>query len=178
MPAQRIGPLYGPLPEINEAWELKAEDGTVLYSPDDMLELIMEMQEIRTAYDQMSKMSIAMNSTADLSTRTVKSIQQDVIKWDTLNDQYNAKVEEIPVAVVGDLPIIKADVVEYSEEPLKNPGSYMSSQLQQLRERISRLQLDVCRRLDLCSFGLGEAICCSGPSGMGNNLGGVPLYRS
>ena len=177
MPAQRIGPLYGPLPEINEAWEYKAEDGTVLYSPDDMLELIMEMQNIRTAYDQLSKMSIAMNSTADLSTRAVRTIQNDVIKWDTLNDQYNAKLEEMPTLSVGELPIIKADVVEYSEVPLEKGGDYLIGQLQTSRERIARLVLDVCRRLDLCSFGLKEAICCGGPSSA-NNVSTVSLYRS
>ena len=110
MPAQRIGPLYGPLPDIDQAWAFVGDDGTQLYSPDDMLELILEMQEIRTAYDQISKLTIAMNSTADLSTRTVKSIQKDVLKWDELNDQYNAKVEEVPSLAVGELPIIKADV--------------------------------------------------------------------
>ena len=179
MPAQRIGPLYGPLPDVDPAWAYNDENGQQLYSADDFLELILEMQEIRTAYDQISKVTIAMNSTADLSTRAVKSIQKDVLKWDALNDEYNLKIEEAPALRPGELPIIKADVIEYSEEPLKHGNSYAAIYLQNMSERINRLVLEVCRRLDLCSFGVDEAICCSGPGGVGNNLGGVvPLYRS
>jgi len=172
MPAQRVGPLYGPLPDVHAAWAVKGNPGEVLYTPEDMLELILEMQEIRTAYDQISKLTIAMNSTADLSLRTVESIKDDVFQWDKLQNEYNAQVEKFPSVNPGELPIIKADVIEYSEEPLKNGGSYLSSSLQQVKERIARLQLNVCRRLDLCSFGLEEAICCGGMSAI------TPMYRS
>ena len=107
----------------------------------------------------------------------------DVVKYFQLVDDVDAQLEEIPDLTTQSLPIIKADVVEYSEEPLKqrNDGkTYQDVQLQPVRERIARLQIKVCRTMDLCAFDIAEAPCCNGPSAMQVNVRGgmVPMYRS
>lgn len=186
MTVRRIGPIYGPLPDLDPIWAYVGEDGeTVLYSPDDMLEMIREMQELRSSYDQLHRLSMAMNSLAALSTRSVKTVQDDVQKYYQLMDGVDAELEEIPNLNPngGDLPIIRADVVEYSEEPLKqrtDGRTYADFVLQPVRERMSRLVIKVCRTLDLEAFDLNEAPCCAGPGGMQSYIRGgtVPLYRS
>lgn len=184
MPAQYIGPLYGPLPDVDPSWAvtLTAENGDVIvaYSPEDMREMIREMQDLRVAHDQLSKLSIAMNSLVGISPRAVANVKEDVIKWTDLEDGVNEKLEQIPDISPDGLPIIKADVVEYSEVPLQKGTSYMGAALQSVRERMSRLQMKVCRTLDLCSFDLNEAVCCDGGSAIhgGPMRGAVPLFRS
>lgn len=184
MTARRTGPLYGPLPDLDTAWEFKGDDGvTVLYTTGDMLEMIREMQDLRSSYDQLHRLSLAMNSLAALSTRSVKTVQDDVQKYYQLKDGVDAQLEEIPDLTSANLPIIKADVVEYSEEPLKQRSdgkSYQDIQLQPIRERMSRLVIKVCRTLDLEAYELNEAPCCAGPSAMHGytRTGQVPLYRS
>ena len=184
MPARYTGPLYGELPEVKAIWaySMTNEQGEeiLVYSPDDMLEMVREMQDLRVSYDQLRQLTVAMNSLADLSPKAVKSVQDDVIKWDGLSAGVDIELEKIPNLSVDGLPIIKADVIEYSEVPLEKGLNYGQIQLQTVRERMSRLVLKVCRTLDLCSFGLEEAACCTGPSAIhGNFRGGtVPLYRS
>lgn len=184
MPAQYIGPLYGPLPDVDPSWAvtLTAENGDtiVAYTPEDMREMIREMQDLRVAHDQLSKLSIAMNSLVDISPRAVANVKADVLKWDELEDGVNSKLEQIPDISPDGLPIIKADVVEYSEVPLQKGTSYMGAALQSVRERMSRLQMKVCRTLDLCAFDLAEAVCCSGGNAIhgGSLRGNVPLFRS
>ena len=185
MPARYTGPLYGELPEVKAIWAYtmtseETGEEVVVYSPDDMLEMVREMQDLRVAYDQLRQLTIAMNSLADLSPKSVKSVQEDVIKWDSLSAGVDIELEKIPNLSPDGLPIIKADVIEYSEVPLEKGFSYAGVALQSVRERMSRLVLKVCRTLDLCSFGLDEAPCCDGPMAIhGNFRGGtVPLYRS
>lgn len=184
MSSQYIGPLYGPLPDLDKSWayEKTDENGATLelYSPEDMREMIREMQDLRTAYDQLHKLSQAMNSLATLSPRSVETVKADVVKWIDLDDGVNLKLEQIPDVSPDGLPIIKADVVEYSEVPLEKGMSYMGAAMGSVRERMSRLQMSVCRTLDLCAFELAEAICCSGPGSMHGVMRGgiVPLYRS
>ena len=181
MPATRVGPLFGPLPDLDDAWILKADyDTTVLYSAEDMREYIREIEDLRGAYDQVHKLTMAMNGLAAYNPIAVKKVVVQVVKYLELEDIYNAKQEENPTNVSPDgLPIIKADVVEYSEEPLKNGTNYMETVLQPLRERMARLQMDICRSLDLCSYDLSEAPCCEGPMAMHAKVrGATHLYRS
>ena len=185
MSSQYIGPLYGPLPDLEASWAYTTVDPendatVILYTPEDMREMIREMQDLRTAYDQLSKLSIAMNSLAALSPRAQESVKKDVVKYVDLKDEINLQLDKVPEVSPDGLPIIKADVIEYSEEPLKQGKNYVNVQLQTARERLSRLQMSVCRTLDLCAFDLNEAICCSGPGPMHGVMRGsqVPLYRS
>lgn len=186
MAGQYIGPLYGPLPELEFDWHYQVDDPenpgekVTLYSRQDMREMLREMQDLRVAYDQMSKLTIAMNSIVAISPNALANVKDDIVKWVDLRDQVDAKQEVVPELRPGELPIIKADVVEYSEEPLKGGAvKYTDVQLQSVRERMSRLQMSVCRTLDLCAFDLNEAVCCSGPSAAhGFARGSAPLYRS
>ena len=56
MAGQYIGPLYGPLPDLKTSWEVTAvepstDETIVLYTADDMREMLREMQELRVAFD-------------------------------------------------------------------------------------------------------------------------------
>ncbi|QNJ25968.1 hypothetical protein SynSYN20_01641 [Synechococcus sp. SYN20] len=181
MPASRVGPLFGPLPELDESWILMTADETlVLYTAEDVREFIREIQDLRGAYDQIHKLSMAMNGLAAYNPVAVKTVLVDVIRYLELEDILNAKQEESPTNVSPDgLPIIKADVVEYSEEPLKNGTNYMETVLQPMRERMARLKMSICRALDLCSYDLSEAPCCDGPTAMKSyRRGATHMYRS
>lgn len=180
MPATRVGPLFGPLPDLDEAWILRAEDDTVLYSAEDVREFLREIEDLRGAYDQVHKLTMAMNGLAAYNPIAVRRVMVDVLKFQELEDVYNAKQEQEPANITPDgLPIVKADVVEYSEEPLKNGSNYMETVLQPMRERMARIRMDICRALDLCSYGLDESPCCDGPQPMhGMVRGASHLYRS
>lgn len=184
MAGQYIGPLYGPLPDLKTSWEATVVEPStgetiVIYTAEDMREMLREMQELRVAFDQMTKLTVAMNSLADISAKAQANVKADIIKWTDLRDGVDAKLEQIPDFRPGELPIIKADVVEYSEEPLKGGAmKYADVQLLAVRERMSRLQMSVCRTLDLCAFDINEALCCSGPTAARVNPNTVPMYRS
>lgn len=181
MPAARVGPLFGPLPDLDDQWIVKAEDDTVLYTAEDMREFIREIEDLRGAYTEVHKLSMAMNGLAAYNPKAVAKVITQVTKYLELEDIYNAKQEETPANASPDaLPIIKADVVEYSEEPLKKGANYMETVLQPMRERMARLAMDICRTLDLCSYDINEAPCCAGPDALHGYMKGGPthLYRS
>lgn len=180
MSAARVGPLFGPLPDLDDQWIVTADDNvTVLYSAEDMREFIREIEDLRGAYKEVHKLSMAMNGLAAYNPKAVQKVITQVIKYLELEDIYNAKQEQTPSVSPDGLPIIKADVVEYSEEPLKSGSNYMETVLQPMRERMARLQMDICRNLDLCSYDLGEAPCCAGPEALhGYMKGSTSLYRS
>lgn len=180
MPAARVGPLYGPLPELDAQWIVIAPDNvTTLYTAEDMREFIREIEDLRGAYLEVHKLSMAMNGLAAFNPKAVQKVITQVTKYLELEDIYNEKQEQTPNISPDGLPIIKADVIEYSEEPLKNGSNYMETALQPLRERMARLQMDICRTMDLCSYDLDEAPCCDGPMAMhGIQRGATPLYRS
>ena len=185
MSSQYIGPLYGPLPELEFDWHYQVDDPEnpgqkiTLYSRQDMREMLREMQDLRVAYSEMSKLTIAMNSIVAISPNALEKVKDDIVKYVDLKDKIDAELEKVPT-VGGELPIIQADVVKYSEEPLKQGKNYANIQLQTSRERLARLQMSVCRSLDLCAFDLREACCCSGPTAMHGYTrhAATPMYRS
>ncbi len=162
MPARSIGPLYGDIPELDASW---AVAGT--YTADEMRELIRAMQEIKTSYANLRQLTLAMNSAADLSAAAVSTIKSDIAAHAELIAKIETAQENIPADLSPDkLPLVKADVVSYSEEPLKARANYMATVLQPAQERAARLVMKVCLALDLCTFGVDDAPCCKGPNGM------------
>lgn len=176
MSAQRVGPLYGPLPDLAPAWAIAAP---VAYTAEDVRELLRDVMELRVNKESLHRLSLAMNSVAALSSLAVKKIQADLLRHMDLQVKVDEIRAKVPTSVSPDgLPIIKADVVEYSEEPLKQGKTYAAMAIQPLEEEISRLAVKICLALDLEAFGLDEAPCCQGGYGMGGAMRQPQLIRS
>lgn len=159
MAGARVGPLYGDLPDLDPTWVLLASDGSVTFSSTDLRELIRDNLEIATSYTQLHRLSLAMNSTAELSSRAVKTIVQQVVEIETLRLKVSNLKQADPENPTQ-LPLVKADVVEYSEEPLKRGQNTLKLAIQPLEEEINRLAVKICISLDLCEFGV-DGPCCS-----------------
>lgn len=171
MAGAATGPIYGPIPELNAAWATaNPQTGDPLYSAEETRELIRESQKISAGYRELHKLSQAMNSTATISSLTVEKIQDFLIKWTALE----VKIESLRSADPSDagLPLIKADVIEYSEEPLKYK-SLTQVKTQPLEEEQARLEIKICRALNLELWDLPQAPCC-----LDHAAGMTTIYRS
>lgn len=159
MPAGSTGPLYGPLPELDPNWEITL-NGQLLYAPEDTRDLILLTQGLRVNYTDMHRLSLAMNSAATLSLQAVSRIKADVVKWIDIDTSIQEARSVVPATLSpGGLPLKKADVVEYSEEPLKSGKNFTSIALQPLQEEQARLGIRICLALDLINYEL-PAPCC------------------
>ena len=159
MAGAAVGPIYGPIPELNASWATtNPQTGTPLYTAEQTREIIRDSQGISGGYREMHKLSQAMNSTAVISPLIVEKIQDMVIKWLALD----IKISEIRSAEPDDngLPLVKADVVEYSEEPLRRGMSATQVKTQPLEEEQARLAIKICRSLNLELWELPQAPCC------------------
>lgn len=164
MAGMRVGPLYGPLPDIDTAWQMLASDNvTVLFNGEELRELIRDNLGLSIAYQELHKLSQAMNSAAAVSTKAVDTIIKDIESIEAARLKVENLKQAEPVNPTN-LPLIKADVVEYSEEPLKRGHSALAISLVPLEEEIARLCMKICISLDLCTFGLDGAPCCSASS--------------
>ena len=176
------------LPPVDPAWTVM-KDGVdppeVLYTPEDMRELIRDMQELPVNHYTLQQLTLAMNAVAELSPAAVESIKKDVLAYQQLqihleNLEGGGSLEGINLSPDG-LPMIKADVVEWSDKLLGCCGkgeSYFSKVLQPFKEAKGRLVIKVCLALELCAYDLETAPCCDGHrSAMGQAMI-TPLIRS
>lgn len=159
MAGAATGPIYGPIPDLHSAWATaNPQTGAPLYTAEETRELLRESQKISAGYRELHKLSQAMNSTATISTITVEKVQDFLIKWTALELKIESLRSADPTA--AGLPLIKADVVEYSEEPLRNK-SLTQIKTQPLEEEQARLEIKICRALNLELWDLPQAPCCS-----------------
>ena len=156
MAGAAVGPIYGPIPEVNAAWVIESS-GSPLFSAEDTRELLRDAMGISGGYREMHKLSQAMNSTASISLLTVNKVKDMIVKWNALE----VKISDLRSADPTDagLPLIKADVVQYSEEPLKNK-SLTQVKTQPLEEEQARLAIKICRAMNLELWDLPQAPCC------------------
>lgn len=171
MAGAATGPIYGPIPDLKAAWATaNPQTGDPLYTAEETRELLRESQKISAGYRELHKLTQAMNSTATISSLTVEKIQDFLIKWTALE----VKIENLRSAdpTEAGLPLIKADVVEYSEEPLKNK-TLTQVKTQPLEEEQARLEIKICRALNLELWDLPQAPCCAEHS-----VGMTSVYRS
>lgn len=159
MAGSAVGPIYGPIPELNTAWATANPlTGAPLYSAEETRELIRDAMNISGGYRELHKLSQAMNSTAVISSLAVQKIQDMIIRWAALD----IRISELRSAEPTDagLPLIRADVVEYSEEPLRKGLSATQVKTLPLEEESMRLTVKICRALNLQLWELPEAPCC------------------
>ena len=172
MAGASTGPIYGPIPDLEAAWAtLNPQTGTPLYSAEETREILRQTQSISGGYREMHKLSQAMNSTATISGLTVTKIQEMLISWVALD----VKISTLRSADPPDagLPLVKADVVEYSDEPLRQGLSLTQVKTQPLEEEQARLSIKICRALNLEMWDLPQAPCCEDAA-----RGMTQIYRS
>lgn len=162
MAGAAVGPIYGPIPELDSYWAIESA-GSPLFTAEETRELIRDAMGISGGYRELHKLSQAMNSAVAISLRTVAKIKDMIVKWNALD----IKISDLRSADPTDagLPLIKADVVEYSEEPLRHK-SLTQVKTQPLEEEQARLGIKICRALNLELWDLPQAPCC-GNSGTG-----------
>lgn len=166
MAGAAVGPIYGPIPELNPVWAIaNPETGAPLYTPEDARELIRDAMAISGGYRELHKLSQAMNSLAQISALAVAKVQDQLLHRMALE----AKISQLRSADPTDvgLPLVRADVVEYSEEPLRRGLSLTQIKTQPLQEESGRLAVKICRALNLQVWALPEAPCCDGFAGGG-----------
>lgn len=156
-----IGPLYGPLPELDDSWAIEnpQDPGVVLYTKEQAREIIRESQGISGGFREIHKLSQAMNSVVEISDLIVEKIQDLATRWIALD----AKVIQIRETVPDGegLPIVKADVIDYSEEPLKRGITPAQMKTAPLEEEQARIAVKICQALSLELYDLPAAPCCS-----------------
>lgn len=162
MAGAAVGPIYGPVPELASSWVIESA-GSPLFSAEETRELLRDAMGISGGYRELHKLSQAMNSTAAISLLTVGKVKDMLIKWNALEIKISGLRSADPTD--AGLPLIKADVIEYSEEPLKNK-SLTQVKTQPLEEEQMRLGVKICRALNLELWDLPQAPCC-GQSGVG-----------
>lgn len=168
-----MAPLYGPLPDLDPAWAILAPDSSVIFAAEDVRELIRDIEGIPLNYRELHKLSSAMNAVYALSPAAIERIKADVRTHTELTLQIESIKQANPGTSSG-LPLIKADVVEYSEEPLKHGATPLSLKLQPLNEEVARLAVKICLALDFESFDLAGPCCTADRFSSGI----TPLYRS
>jgi hypothetical protein len=185
---QQISKSRKKLPEVHPAWATY-KDGTeppeVLYTPEEMREVIRDMQQLPLNHYTLQQLTLAMNGVAELSLAAVETIKKDVLAYQQLeihleNLEGGGSLEGINLSPDG-LPMIKADVVEWSDKLLGCCGkgeSYFSKVLQPFKEAKGRLVVKVCLALDLCAHDIEEAVCCSGHHRAMGSYQITPMVRS
>ena len=171
------------LPALDPAWA--TDDPEHTYTPEQMRDHIRTMQDIPARMDELTSLTMAMNGCSALSPEAREQVKSDVIDWLKLRDKLlsiNGSAEGIDgINISADgLPMIKADVVEWSDKMLGccgKGGTYLEVVLAPFREAANRLIMRVCITLDLCSYGLENAPCC-GLGGSSGNGWITPLIRS
>ncbi|MGA0983307.1 hypothetical protein [Vulcanococcus sp.] len=159
MAGAALGPIYGPIPELDPSWATdNPQTGAPLYTPAETRELIRDSQGISGGYRELHKLSQAMNSAAAISPLVVAKIQDMVVRWVAIDLKASEIRSETPDAV--GLPLIRADVVEYSEEPLRAGKAQYQVRTQALEEEAARLTVKICKALNLELFDLEQAPCC------------------
>ena len=143
------------------------------------------MEDIAAREEDLTNLTMAMNACSALSPEAREQVKRDVIDYLKLRDKLASingsaeGIEGINISPDG-LPMIKADVVEWSDKMLGccgKGGTYLEVVLAPFREAANRLIMRVCITLDLCSYGLENAPCC----GLGGSSGSgwiTPLIRS
>jgi|GEM_PF-5239674 len=171
MSAARTGPLYGPLPDLDVDWTIyEADQVTIAYSPDQTRGLIMEIQGLASSYKALHRLSTCMGGVVAMPNPVaVARIKTNISAW--IVNQATITTEKTTLGG-DDLPLIKADVIEYSEEPLKQGNSIKSYKLRPLFEEQARLTMRICLDLDMETYGL-EGVCCPGGSSNGSMSSGV-----
>jgi hypothetical protein len=185
-PAPRNRPIAGPLPDLNTAWTYydKENPDTVKFTPEEMRELTRDMQNLGLNGYNLHQLTLAMNAVADLGQPGVNSIMDDVILYHDLQNRLEAlegsgSLDGLELSPDG-LPMIKADVVEWSDKALGCCGkgdSYFQKVLAPFKEAQARLVMKVCIALNLCDYEL-RAVCCSHFQRMDSYFSTTPLYRS
>lgn len=159
MAGAAVGPIYGPIPDLDQAWATEnPQTGAPLYTAEETRELLRDCQNISGGYRELHKLTQAMNSTAVISQLLVNRVQDMLIKWVALDIKISQIRSEDPPD--AGLPLIKADVVEYSEEPLRKGYSVTQVKTQALSEEAARLTIKICRSMNLQLWELNEAPCC------------------
>lgn len=157
-------PVYGSLPGLAPSW------ATVDLTAEQMREQLRVLLDLPLAFYELSKLSEAMNGTAELSPEAQARVKADAIEWHAIEEQA-AAIRREPTET--GLPLIKADVIEYSEEPLKGGHGIAGLRTQPLALEQARIVRRTCQALSLCLY-LPTAPCC-GKRGRG---GSTMLYRS
>jgi hypothetical protein len=150
-----LGPVYGTIQDPATVWAA----GTL--TAKQVRETIRTMMSIPLVHASLKQLSDAMDAAVELSAEAVASVKGDVVEWAALE----ARVAEVRSEVTDTgLPLIKADVIEYSEEPLKSGKGITYNRTQPLREAQQRIEIRISRALALCSYGLTTAPDCGGGS--------------
>ncbi len=160
MPARSSGAsLYGELPNVDPIWTINDEEGNVAHTPEETRSLILEILQLPSGYDDLHKLSQAMNSAITLNPAGVQRTIKNVTFWHKYQDTMIE--EKSKAATQGSLPLIEADVLKYSEKPLEKGMHEITYKLQPLMEEMARIEMRVCLDLDIATFMEG-AICCGG----------------
>ena len=185
-PQQQYQNVSG-LPPVDQAWtyyEPQSNPPEVLHGPEEMRELIRDMQDLPLAYSTMHNLTMAMNAAAALGQPGVDSIMADVVAYHDLVIKLEALeggdgLDGLNLSPDG-LPMIKADVVEWSDKALgccDKGSSYFQKVLAPFKEAKARLVMKVCISLDLCMYDL-KAVCCSTAHYMESHFKTARLLRS
>lgn len=184
-PAPINRPIAGPLPDLDPAWTYydKENPDTVKFTAEEMRELTRDMQNLGLTAYNLHQLTLAMNAVAELGQPGVNSIMDDVILYHDLQNRLEAlegsgSLDGLQLSPDG-LPMIKADVVEWSDKALGccDGDSYFQKVLAPFKEAQARLVMKVCIALNLCDYEL-RAVCCSHFQRMEAFSKTTRLYRS
>ena len=160
MAGARSGPVYGDLPALDQAWAIyDTDDSTQLFTPEEARSLFLEILDQPVSYVTLHRLSMAMASTLDLNPAGVARIKQNAIYWHKHQEVVSEVRGQLPI---GDLPLVEADVLKYSEEPLKQGQNSKAWKLAPIIEEMKRIEMRICLDLDVGTFGLDGTICCPG----------------
>ena len=179
--------ITGSLPAVDPAWTYYKPDvdpPEVLYTPEQMRELIRDMQDLPIDFNVLYNLTMAMNAVAALGQPGVDSIMADVIAYHDLVNKLESlegggSLDGINLSPDG-LPMIRADVIEWSDKALgccDKGGSYFQKVLAPFKEARARLVMKLCQALNLCAYDL-KAVCCTGAHYMDSYFKTARLYRS
>ena len=176
MGAARSGPLYGPLPDLDTIWTIYASDNTtIVQTSSGTRSLIMEILTLASSYKNMHRLSTAMCSMVAMpNPEGVTRVKANIGYW-VANQA--AIVNEKTTLSADSLPLIEADVIKYSEEPLKQGKTLIAYKLQPLLEEQARLAMRICLDLDIETFGIRNAVCCSGGMSIPTSSGQLTMIQ-
>lgn len=163
-------PVYGSLPGLASTWAVVGVDPAPSFTAEQMREQLRVLLDLPLAFYELSKLSEAMNGAAELSPEAVARVKADAIEWQAIEEQV-AAIRREPTE--SGLPLIQADVVKYSEEPLKGGHGIAGLRTQPLADEQARISRRIAQALSICLY-LPTARGCGGHG----RSGSTRLYRS
>ena len=162
----------GELPDLDPVWGQRQPDSSDRDTSASHRELLRHAFDIPASPSMLLRLTLAMNACADVSKAAVASVIADLHRYELLLGKFTRHKQEALDRGDPVLPLVKADVIEYSDASLRDGETQSSLCTKPLEEEMDRLKTSICWALNFPDYALPGPCCSSGFTSA------IPLTRS